>query len=256
MKRRLKRDRASRGTSRRRELQKILGQARAYFDRVDSRTHDESSPEDQRLVDELSRRILQAVTEISNAASSAPMVGTLGQNSLRIAMKRMVAALNLYEYQHWPSHVIYDEDVFRKGVDAGDREDPISSSSARQVFEKSYKEVVGVLDVLEVAQRGTRPSSDFTHTPDHRTVVPQAKRERNPWVSARRTELRNMMRQGQETSALEVCKRWDLEGIRVPSGWAMDKLTATWVGAYNNRKLRGRVQKLISTEMRNIRRPA
>ena len=126
--------------------------------------------------------------------------------------------------------------------------------AANRIEEQPPKEVD--TDGPVAIETQTRTGNDFTHSPDYRSVSSEAKRERNPWVSARRTELRNMMRQGQEPSALEVCKRWDLEGIRVPSGWAMDKLTATWVGAYNNRKLRGRVQKLISTEMRNIRRPA
>jgi hypothetical protein len=79
--------------------------------------------------------------------------------------------------------------------------------------------------------------------------------ERNPNVSARRTELRNILRSVEWSDLKDkyktVCARWDSHNIKLPEPWYKQGVT-TWMEALGNRRLRPNVKKLISTDIRRI----
>jgi len=75
--------------------------------------------------------------------------------------------------------------------------------------------------------------------------------DRDPEVSARRTELRNMLRGGHPPYAKDVCKRWDSARLRVPENW-QEKGFKTWQEAYSDPRMKPNVKKLISTDKSRI----
>jgi hypothetical protein len=61
------------------------------------------------------------------------------------------------------------------------------------------------------------------------------------------------MRSKKPPTAQNVCKRWDACGYRVPEEW-QEKDSTTWTQAYADRRLRGNVKKLISSDKRTVLR--
>lgn len=75
--------------------------------------------------------------------------------------------------------------------------------------------------------------------------------ERDPGVAARRAELRNMLSSRRRRPPTEkVCKRWDSKNLAVPEKWPEEGIS-NWIDALNKRP--GKVQKLVSTDIKRIR---
>jgi len=69
----------------------------------------------------LSERIAQLILKIVETSRASPLFNELDQRDLRVALKRILAALKFRTYQQWDSHGINDEIacwVFRLGVNA------------------------------------------------------------------------------------------------------------------------------------------
>ncbi|HEV2381815.1 MAG TPA: hypothetical protein VG206_18760 [Terriglobia bacterium] len=75
--------------------------------------------------------------------------------------------------------------------------------------------------------------------------------ERNQTVAARRAELRNMLSGKAKPSTEAVCMRWDSHDLRPPEPW-QQKGFDTFLKAWNDRKFRPTVKKLVSDDIRKI----
>jgi hypothetical protein len=89
--------------------------------------------------------------------------------------------------------------------------------------------------VPATAKRSHRRSS-----PKPRPRLATKHRKQFPEIAKRRA----IVQENLKMSALQACKRFDLEGIRMPTGWD----AKNWVDAYKRKEYRSRIHTLISKD--------
>lgn len=218
-------------TSLRQVLQKIAGEATAYFNRVASQAHEETpsgsevwglvSPEEQDRVGELSSKIGQTVAAISSAVRSSPLVGDAGQAKLGAAMDKMVDALKFRELEHRDPQVWSDEERILGFTKERDEECPITIARARYVFMDNSSKVAGFLDLLSEL-----PAQEQTKMPSRsrKKGKKRSTRKRNPEVARRRTFIKNcLLARNRRPSNWTICKLLDEEGVGLPPSLSVYK---------------------------------
>ena len=134
----------------RQELSRLAKEADSYFERVDAATQAEqaASPStysfDRRidadfisdkdrndLIPKLSADLGRLVLKIVEASKATPLVSEVDHKDLRLALRRMLAALRIYRYQHWETNVVQASERLRRTSKA-----PSSNSHCADVLRR------------------------------------------------------------------------------------------------------------------------
>jgi hypothetical protein len=210
------------------ELRRLVKETDAYFEHVDAATQAghaaESSsthsfdrridadfiPDKDRndLVPKLSADLGRLVLKIVEVSKATPLVSEVDHKDLRLALRRMLAALRICRYQHWETNVVTDEDRVVGVEPAGQVESPSTVSDSQREFHAAADEVGRILGLIF-------PSDTPVATALAQSQTPEIKRYRPNtafimmWISKDHPELDDV-----KDCMKEVFKRYGITAVR------------------------------------------
>jgi hypothetical protein len=163
---------------------------------------------EREIADNLRERARAVVFKIAQAANLSPLLAEADQKDLRIAAKKISAALALREYIFWDATALANEDVLLGVHPAGQEERDIDVSGARAQFHQACAGVFKILDFIF-------PSEIELTRAIVSAEIPSIKRYRPNtafilmWISREHPELEDV-----KNSFKEVFKEFGIDAIR------------------------------------------
>lgn len=200
------------------EVNRIVKEADAYFDRVaySVDTHpvgkidaDHITQADREgFVPKLSAELNSSVLKIMEASRESPLISEVDCKGLRVALRRMLAALRIHRYHQWEVNVVADEDRVLGVEPAGQAENPCSVADARRDFHEAAASARRVLELIfpsntpiATALAKTQTAEIMRYRPNTAFIM--------MWISKDRPELEDV-----KDTIKEVFKRYGIKAVR------------------------------------------
>jgi hypothetical protein len=211
----------------RRELDRLVKEADSYFDRVHEATQ---TTQESRLahsygrtrndadfvtetdrnefVPKLSAELSRLILEIVKASKASPLVSEVDHQDLRVALRRLLAALRIHRYHSWETNVMTDEDRVVGVEPAGQSEIPCSVTDAFKYFHEAADAVGRILELIFPSDTPVATALAQSQTPEIQRYRPNTAFIMM-WISKEHPELDDI-----KDCIKEVFKRYGVTAVR------------------------------------------